>query len=69
MAIPAGDKENTQKILAMSVARLLIALVFFLCYVLLYKTNARSFSMHFVPHFVFFLTFDTLYLIKKISKP
>lgn len=68
MEIPSGSKEKTQKILAMSVARLLLSLVFFLCYVLFYKTNARSFSMHFVPHFIFFLTFDTWYLIKKISK-
>ncbi len=66
--LPANNKDQSQKILALSIGRLLVALVFILIYILLNKTNAKSFSIHFIFHFIIFLTFDTYYLIKKVIK-
>ncbi len=66
--LPANAKDQSQKILALSVGRLLVALVFILIYIVKNKTNAKSFSIHFILHFIIFLTFDTYYLIKTINK-
>lgn len=66
--LPANAKDQSQKILALSMGRLLVALVFILIYIVKNKTNATSFSIHFVLHFIIFLTFDTYYLIKTINE-
>jgi hypothetical protein len=66
--LPANAKDQSQKILALSIGRLLVALVFILIYIIKNKTNAKSFSIHFILHFIIFLTFDTYYLIKTINE-
>jgi MFS-type transporter involved in bile tolerance (Atg22 family) len=68
ISIPSEVKAQTQKLLALSVVRLLMALMCILIYGIKNTTNAYHFSIHFMLHFVIFLTFDTVFLVKSLNK-
>ena len=69
--ITAGDKESKEfvfKTLAMSMARLLLCMVFVFIYSLVNKPEALAFTCHFMVQYILFTIFEISFLLKFIKK-
>lgn len=67
-----GEKESKEfvfKSLAISMARLLICMIFVLIYSLIYKEQALAFTCHFMIAYVIFTVFEISFLLKFIKQP
>lgn len=63
-----GTKEFVFKTLALSMARLLLCMVFVLVYSLINKPLALSFTSHFMLQYVIFTVFEIVFLLKYIKQ-
>ena len=67
-----GDKASKEfvfKTLAMSMARLLVCMIFVFIYSLVYKANALAFTCHFMIAYLVFTVFELSFLLKYIKQP
>lgn len=65
-----GDKDSKEfifKTLALSMARLLLCMVFMLIYSLINKPQALAFACHFMIQYVIFTVFEISFLLKYIK--
>ncbi len=68
--VTSGEKESKEfifKTLAMTMARLLLCMVFVFIYSLINKADALAFTCHFMVQYVFFTIFEISYLLKYIK--
>jgi hypothetical protein len=66
-----GDKQSKEfvfKTLAMSMARLLICMIFVFIYSLVNKPQALAFTCHFMIQYVLFTVFEMSFLLKYIKQ-
>jgi hypothetical protein len=66
-----GDKESKEfvfKTLAMSMARLLVCMVFIFVYSLINKPEALAFTCHFMIQYLVFTVFEISFLLKYIKQ-
>ena len=66
-----GDKHSKEfvfKTLALSMARLLVCMIFVFVYSLINKTQALAFTCHFMIQYVIFTIFEMSFLIKYIKQ-
>lgn len=66
-----GDKESKEfvfKTLALSMARLLLCLIFVFVYSLINKSQALAFTCHFMIQYVLFTVFEMSFLLKYIKQ-
>lgn len=72
LLLTSGDKQSKEfvfKTLAMSMARLLLCMVFVFIYSLLNKPNALAFTVHFMIAYIIFTIFELSFLLKFIKQP
>jgi hypothetical protein len=62
-----NTKEFIFKLLIISMARLLLCMVFILVYSLLFKTNTLAFAVHFMLQYFLFTIYEVSYMIKFIK--
>lgn len=70
LLVTSGEKESKEfifKTLAMTMARLLLCMVFVFVYSLINKADALAFTCHFMVQYVFFTIFEISYLLKYIK--
>ncbi|MBK6985817.1 MAG: hypothetical protein IPH32_14180 [Bacteroidetes bacterium] len=66
-----GDKQSKEfvfKTLAMSMARLLVCMIFVFIYSLVNKPEALAFTCHFMIQYVLFTIFEMSFLLKYIKQ-
>lgn len=66
-----GDKQSKEfvfKTLAMSMARLLVCMIFVFVYSLINKPQALAFTCHFMIQYVLFTIFEMSFLLKYIKQ-
>ena len=66
-----GDKQSKEfvfKTLAMSMARLLLCMIFVFVYSLINKPQALAFTCHFMIQYVLFTIFEMSFLLKYIKQ-
>ena len=66
-----GDKQSKEfvfKTLAMSMARLLVCMIFVFIYSLINKPQALAFTCHFMIQYVLFTIFEMSFLMKYIKQ-
>jgi hypothetical protein len=66
-----GDKESKEfifKTLAMSMARLLVCMIFVFVYSLINKPQALAFTCHFMIQYLIFTIFEISFLLKYIKQ-
>ena len=66
-----GDKESKEfifKTLAMSMARLLVCMIFVFVYSLINKSQALAFTCHFMIQYLIFTIFEISFLLKYIKQ-
>jgi hypothetical protein len=66
-----GDKQSKEfvfKTLAMSMARLLLCMIFVFIYSLVNKPQALAFTCHFMIQYVLFTVFEMSFLLKYIKQ-
>ena len=66
-----GDKKSKEfvfKTLAISMARLLVCMIFVFVYFLINKTDALAFTCHFMIQYLIFTIFEISFLIKYIKQ-
>lgn len=66
-----GDKQSKEfvfKTLAMSMARLLVCMIFVFVYSLINKPQALAFTCHFMIQYLIFTVFEISFLLKYIKK-
>ena len=66
-----GDKQSKEfvfKTLAMSMARLLVCMIFVFIYSLVNKPQALAFTCHFMIQYVLFTIFEMSFLLKYIKQ-
>jgi hypothetical protein len=66
-----GDKQSKEfvfKTLAMSMARLLVCMIFVFIYSLVNKSQALAFTCHFMIQYVLFTVFEMSFLLKYIKQ-
>jgi hypothetical protein len=66
-----GDKQSKEfvfKTLAMSMARLLVCMIFVFIYSLVNKPEALAFTCHFMIQYVMFTIFEMSFLLKYIKQ-
>ncbi len=66
-----GDKQSKEfvfKTLAMSMARLLVCMIFVFIYSLINKPQALAFTCHFMIQYVLFTVFEMSFLLKYIKQ-
>jgi hypothetical protein len=66
-----GEKQSKEfvfKTLAMSMARLLVCMIFVFVYSLINKPQALAFSCHFMIQYVLFTIFEMSFLLKYIKQ-
>lgn len=66
-----GDKQSKEfifKTLAMSMARLLVCMIFVFIYSLINKPQALAFTCHFMIQYVLFTIFEMSFLLKYIKQ-
>jgi hypothetical protein len=66
-----GDKESKEfifKTLAMSMARLLVCMIFVFLYSLINKPQALAFTCHFMIQYLVFTIFEISFLLKYIKQ-
>ena len=66
-----GDKESKDfvfKTLALSMARLLLCMVFVFVYSLINKPDALAFTCHFMVQYILFTVFEISFLLKFINQ-
>ena len=66
-----GDKQSKEfvfKTLAMSMARLLVCMIFVFVYSLVNKPEALAFTCHFMIQYVLFTIFEMSFLLKYIKQ-
>jgi hypothetical protein len=66
-----GDKESKEfvfKTLAMSMARLLVCMIFVFVYSLINKPQALAFTCHFMIQYLVFTIFEISFLLKYIKQ-
>lgn len=66
-----GDKQSKEfvfKTLAMSMARLLVCMIFVFIYSLVNKPEALAFTCHFMIQYVLFTVFEMSFLLKYIKQ-
>lgn len=66
-----GDKESKEfvfKTLALSMARLLLCMIFVFVYSLINKSQALAFTCHFMIQYVLFTIFEMSFLLKYIKQ-
>ncbi len=66
-----GDKQSKEfvfKTLAMSMARLLVCMIFVFIYSLINKPQALAFTCHFMVQYVLFTVFEMSFLLKYIKQ-
>lgn len=66
-----GDKQSKEfvfKTLALSMARLLVCMIFVFVYSLIYKTQVLAFTCHFMIQYVIFTIFEMSFLLKHIKQ-
>lgn len=66
-----GDKESKEfifKTLAMSMARLLVCMIFVFVYSLINKSQALAFTCHFMIQYLVFTIFEISFLLKYIKQ-
>lgn len=71
LLITSGDKESKEfvfKTLAMSMARLLLCMIFVFVYSLINKPEALAFTCHFMIQYILFTIFEISFLLKFIKK-
>ena len=69
--ITKGDKESKEfvfKTLALSMARLLLCMVFVFVYSLINKPDALAFTCHFMIQYILFTIFEISFLLKFINQ-
>ena len=62
-----NTKEFIFKLLVISMARLLLCMVFILVYSLIFKTNTLAFAVHFMLQYLLFTIYEIRYIIKFIK--
>lgn len=66
-----GDKQSKEfvfKTLAMSMARLLVCMIFVFIYSLINKPEALAFTCHFMIQYILFTIFEMSFLVKYIKQ-
>ena len=66
-----GDKQSKEfvfKTLAMSMARLLVCMIFVFVYSLINKPQALAFTCHFMVQYLIFTVFEISFLLKYIKQ-
>jgi hypothetical protein len=66
-----GDKQSKEfvfKTLSLSMARLLVCMIFVFVYSLINKSQALAFTCHFMIQYVFFTIFEMSFLLKYIKQ-
>jgi hypothetical protein len=69
--VTSGDKDSKEfvfKTLALSMARLLLCMIFVFIYSLINKPQALAFSCHFMIQYVAFTIFEMSFLLKYIKR-
>ena len=69
--VTSGDKDSKEfvfKSLALSMARLLLCMIFVFIYSLINKPQALAFSCHFMIQYVLFTIFEMSFLLKYIKQ-
>ena len=71
MLLTSGDKKSKEfvfKTLALSMARLLVCMIFVFVYSLVNKPQALAFTCHFMIQYVLFTVFEMSFLLKYIKQ-
>ena len=69
--LTSGDKQSKEfvfKTLAMSMARLLVCMIFVFVYSLVNKPQALAFTCHFMIQYILFTIFEMSFLLKYIKQ-
>jgi hypothetical protein len=69
--VTSGDKDSKEfvfKTLALSMARLLLCMIFVFIYSLINKPQALAFSCHFMIQYIAFTIFEMAFLLKYIKR-
>jgi hypothetical protein len=71
LLLTSGDKKSKEfvfKTLALSMARLLVCMIFVFVYSLINKPQALAFTCHFMIQYVLFTIFEMSFLLKYIKQ-